>query len=1507
MAVYNRHVKSAGWAAFVLGAWLGWASPAGAVPCVWTPLSTTVFDGALDARPTDAVWDSSGNLIVIGYMNTSAPDWEIRKYDSTLSVLLASTIYGSPSFGNDIASSVALDGSGNVVVAGSEVRAIGGFNWLVRTYDADLTTVLASTTYDGPAGGSDGALAVAVATNGDIVVAGVESGATGGTNWRINRYDAAFETLIATTTYDGPGGLSDEPWNMAIDGAGNIVVAGRESLAGGELNWRIRLYDGMLSTVLASTDYDTSGTGNDWVDGLVIHPSGDVYVGGIDQLVSGNHWRIRRYDSALSVLKSTTIYGAGSGGLNDLAIDSLGNVIAGGMEVNRHEVNVYDATLGVLVSSTRLDYGLGGAGANAVAVDPVSGRIASVGEEPGGNLNWRINLLPSGFSCLRAEPFLSPQAVSVGKWFRVIVSVTNTGSGPVTGVTADLQVNSGSAFLVPIDTPTGGAISLAAGGATAFTWTWSSSGVGFMSFTTTVYGTDAGLGDLLVVSGTVGTTSLAAAELSTRLSIIPAAPVMGQLAQLRLSVTNTGGVHALSVTPVLQANAGAGLISVINGPVPASMSLPPGNATTFAWTFTVTGFGTLGFTATASGIDFLTGNGIATAASLSATTVGVVQLSASPWLAPGAPSVGQPGTITFCVTNTGGAALVGASATVFFTTGANRVSILSGPVPAAPFTITAGGSVAVVWSCSFTAAGTVVMTVSMTGTDAGTGSPVVLSRQHIYSVLAAGALAATAWATPSPVSIGSWLTVRLTLTNTGGVPVTGVIAQAQSSTSMVLIAGPLPPGPVTLAPGSATTFFWTYSVSGASSFSLTASAYDSGTGNLIPVYRPLSPTVLLPAQLAARLFLSPGQPTVGQHVSVRLSVTNTGGIAAQTVSPMLQVNAGAGLVTSGIGPFPASVATILPGGTTTYAWSYTVTGAGLVSFTATASGVEAGSGNPLAVSASVSATTAGVVQLTGTLWVAPTGLSVGQIATLTLTITNTGSAALNGTTATASVLTGSNRAALIAGPFPGGPVAIPPGGVQTFTWTLSTYGAGVVVLSATATGTEAGSGATRTVTGSVAITVTPSGSLTATVLLTPGAVPQGDRVTVQLLVTNTGGVAVTGIRPAIAVTGPPGNLGYVTGPLPSGPVTLAPLSSTVFVWTYTVTGAGGFNLTATGYDGGTGAQIVVAAAAASTSLAPADLDAGLALSPGSVPVGATMYLTLTVTNTGGTGASVFVSSVSIGGGPGFASSLYGPLPPNGWLAPGDSLSAVFAVQVTGGGPGDFTLTVTGVQTGGSATVPRIVTIAPVIIPGARLEATVTVTPKVARIGRWVVATVAVKNTGAVGAYNVSSALQPSSDRVELVSVPALQFLLIPSGGAAEFSWTYSVSGVGETAFKAVVTGFESISNAAIGTGAEAFITTPRAAEGRLIAAPNILELEAPGSGITFYARGTPGGRVTLAIFDTGGGRVGEIAITLEANGEGRAILGAAVGARALPPGMYWAVASGGGVTGRTRFAVVRRK
>ncbi|GAB4388797.1 MAG: SBBP repeat-containing protein [Thermodesulfovibrionales bacterium] len=229
--------------------------------------------------------------------------------------LLASTFVGGGTV--DAANAVAVDGAGNVYVAGetnstdfpATLGALDEFpngarDVFIAKLDPSLSTLTAATFLGG--GDDDIAHAIAVDTFGDVYVAGEtrSSGATGGAfptttgaydevangaaDAFVSKLDASLETLIASTFLGG--GTADRARSIAI-GVGGVFVAGE---------------------TLSSNFPTTTGAYDETANGA------------LDAFVSN-------FQSDLSALRASTLLG---GGVDDsayaVALDSAGNVFVAG-------------------------------------------------------------------------------------------------------------------------------------------------------------------------------------------------------------------------------------------------------------------------------------------------------------------------------------------------------------------------------------------------------------------------------------------------------------------------------------------------------------------------------------------------------------------------------------------------------------------------------------------------------------------------------------------------------------------------------------------------------------------------------------------------------------------------------------------------------------------------------------------------------------------------------------------------------------------------------------------------------------------------------------------------------------------------------------------------------------------------------------------------------------------------------------------------------------------------
>jgi len=442
-------------------------------------------------------------------------------------------------------------------------------------------------------------------------------------------------------------------------------------------------------------------------------------------------------------------------------------------------------------------------------------------------------------------------------------------------------------------------------------------------------------------------------------------------------------------------------------------------------------------------------------------------LNSSATFLPASPSVGQWASVCLTVTNNGLVDATDVSPALQSNTGSGLLTVLNGPIPTGPVVLPAGTSVSFTWTCSVSGGGNVSFTATASGENIGNGSLLVTSSTRNASLLA-GANLSTAVALASPTaSLGQWISIRATVTNSGGVSALGAVPSLQLTGGGSLLnveSGPLPPGPVSLAPGTATTFVWTYSVSGlgTASVSVTATGTDSGTGLPVNGYGVLSVPLLPPAQLGAMLAIAPSPAFVGNWASVRLTVTNTGGVNATAVTPALAVNVGLGTLIGG--PSPSGTLTITPGSATTFVWTYSVSGVGMVGFTATVTGLDSGTGYGLLAAASASATAIQPAKLVGSLSLPSASVYIGQTVQIRLTVTHTGDVNADGTTPALQFNAGGFLLTAQGSVNPAGPLVILPGSATTFVWVFTVTSSGTVNVTAAALATYTGS--TRNIVGS---------------------------------------------------------------------------------------------------------------------------------------------------------------------------------------------------------------------------------------------------------------------------------------------------------------------------------------------------------------------------------------------------------------------------------------------------------
>jgi uncharacterized delta-60 repeat protein len=333
-----------------------------------------VHDGAAGGNGDDQgyslVLDSKGRILVAGSStNTMANrDMAIWRYtpNGTLDTTFDVTGYvahgnAAGGNGNDEGTSIALDASGRILVAGASVNATGNVDMAIWRYNEDGTPDntfdgKGYTVHDGAAGGYDYDVGASVVLDGGgrILVAGASANAANPDMciWRYNE-DGTLDTTFGGTGYvvhngAAGGNSTDFGYSMALDGWGRILVTGvsaNSALNGDMVIWRYNP-DGTLDRTFDGTGFvvhhgAAGGNSDDIGFAIALDAGGRIVVTGWSTNAAGD-WDMVVWRYNPNGTLDTTFNGTGyvvhndaaGGNENDsghsVVLDSLGRILVGG-------------------------------------------------------------------------------------------------------------------------------------------------------------------------------------------------------------------------------------------------------------------------------------------------------------------------------------------------------------------------------------------------------------------------------------------------------------------------------------------------------------------------------------------------------------------------------------------------------------------------------------------------------------------------------------------------------------------------------------------------------------------------------------------------------------------------------------------------------------------------------------------------------------------------------------------------------------------------------------------------------------------------------------------------------------------------------------------------------------------------------------------------------------------------------------------------------------------------
>lgn len=258
----------------------------------------------------------------------------------------------------DGARAVAVQADGKIVAVGYVDSGNGNYDFAVARYNTDGSL---DTTFGGDgivitaiSAGRDEAHAVVIQPDGQIVVAGITSNNTTGTDFVVARYNSADGSLDAS--FNGSGYITtdfsstnDEVFAVALQSTGKIVVVGQTgSLT--DANFALARYtvSGTLDTATFGVNglqVTSFGDGFDAAYAIAIQSDDKIVVAGISDNTPGlginNDFALARYevDGALDPTfdndgKVMTAVGVADEGAFAVGIQSTGKIVVAGAVLN---------------------------------------------------------------------------------------------------------------------------------------------------------------------------------------------------------------------------------------------------------------------------------------------------------------------------------------------------------------------------------------------------------------------------------------------------------------------------------------------------------------------------------------------------------------------------------------------------------------------------------------------------------------------------------------------------------------------------------------------------------------------------------------------------------------------------------------------------------------------------------------------------------------------------------------------------------------------------------------------------------------------------------------------------------------------------------------------------------------------------------------------------------------------------------------------------------------------
>ena len=280
--------------------------------------------------------DGNGDVIVTGYTTNASGNTDVItvKYAHADGTQLWQKIYAGSGGGADVGTSVAVDVSNNVAVAGYGTRTATGLDVFGARYASDGTTTF-EVLVDGGSNSTDLASSVALDSAGNLLVAGYVTKSGNAKDLLVLKLSAAAGASLWTSTVNGNSNGDDQAYSVAVDSSDAVFVTGTVH------NTNYDLYAAKLSSAGAaqwSKQWNSSANSSDAGYAVTLDGQGNVIVVGTSYTVAGvQDGYVAKYSTSTGALLWDFRFdgpAAGNDILRSVGVDKENNLIAAGYSQN---------------------------------------------------------------------------------------------------------------------------------------------------------------------------------------------------------------------------------------------------------------------------------------------------------------------------------------------------------------------------------------------------------------------------------------------------------------------------------------------------------------------------------------------------------------------------------------------------------------------------------------------------------------------------------------------------------------------------------------------------------------------------------------------------------------------------------------------------------------------------------------------------------------------------------------------------------------------------------------------------------------------------------------------------------------------------------------------------------------------------------------------------------------------------------------------------------------------